>query len=332
MSRPKTIALIAAAAVLLAAGAVLSQGLRFRHYIEYCRNVGVSLKEARKIYGPMTADNEWLMALVTEADRGNWDKVEELTEKDRHSQLGTYYRNICKARKGRLGEDLMSYYQPFDRGLFLPVMEGQTPFSIGCAGEVWWQLGELTLCEHATLLGLIFSPHQKGERFMRRLAAIQLANGEDAAAQKYLRQCRGPASKDWESRIPLRPRTDTILLTGQNRKALLNLLEANPGNTAAYEYLLCYDLLLKDLSTFIKDYDPSRIRSTLYDQGVLAWLASTNTLTPETAAAYRIPDRTLQDFFGYTEIYTSSKSPLSALRPRFGQTYWFYFHFARKNE
>ena len=331
-TRTRTIAIIAASALLLIAGACAFFGMKYRHYIAFCRSVDVSLKEAKKIYGPMNAENEWTMSLVVEADRGNWDKVASLTEKDRRSVIGTYYHNIAAARRGRLAEDLLKYYQPFEIGLFLPVREGETPFSIGCASEVWWQLGELTLAEHAAMLGMIFSPHQSGERFYRRLAQIQLANSDGAAARKYIEKCRSRIGDEWKEKAGRGPSRDTLVFAGQDRAALLNLLEGTQGYNMAYEYLLCLDLLIKDLPSFAEDYDPARSRSRLYDEGITAWLAINNNLSSETAAQYGLEEEVLNDFFRYTETYNKTGGSLKALQPEFGQTFWFWFHFAKRNE
>lgn len=328
----KIICATSAAAVLVLVFFATKPLWKYPHYLAYCKSVGVNLKEAEKHYGKMDDEKEWITALVVEADRGNWDKVEELTAEDRRTEIGTYYRNICMARKGRLGEELMKYYQPFERGLFLPVKEGESRFSISCAGEVWWQLGALVKCEHATMVGMIFSPHQNGERYMRRLAQIQLASGDSEAARKYLNLCKGPVPDDWKDKAALQSPEDRITLSGQDRETLVSLVKANPSNTMAYEYLLCHELLTKDLDAFMADYNPSRIHGRVYDEAVLAYHAIHDSLGPEMAERYDLSDDVIQDFFDYSEIFGSTDKPLEALRPRFGQTYWLYFHFAKRNE
>ena len=321
---------LAAAALLCAAGCAC-YGIRFRHYISYCRSVDVSLSQAAESFGKPNSDNEWAMATVLAADKGNWLKVKELTADDRHSTFCSYYHNLANAKLGSLSDGLLSYYQPFERGLFLPVQEDQTPFVIGCASEVWWQLGAMTQAEHAAILGMTFSPNHKGERYMRRLAEINLVNGDEAAAAKYLAAMRRQLDDGWKEKIPLKPAGDTLVLASDYRGVLLNLLEGNPANTMAYEYLLCLDLLTKDIVHFMEDYDPEGIRSKVYDEVALVGLAMQGRLSDETAGQYGISSDMAQEFFEYTDLYQRGGGQMAPLQDRFGKTYWFFYHFAKRN-
>ena len=60
------------------------------------------------------------------------------------------------------------------------------------------------MAEHAAILGMIFSPHHTGARAVKRLAEINLVNGDEAAAMKYLRLLQKTMCyRDWaERRIP----------------------------------------------------------------------------------------------------------------------------------
>lgn len=323
--------LILAAAAVLCAAACVFFGIRFKNYISYCKSVDVPLCKASKSFGKPSTDMEWAMATVLAADQGNWLKVKELTAVDRHSTLCSYYHNLANAKLGSLSEGLLDYYQPFERALFLPVQEGQPPFVIGCASEAWWQLGAMTQAEHAAILGMTFSPSHSGERYMRRLAEINLVNGDQAAAAKYQARLRRPLDDGWKEKIPLKPAQDTLVLASDYRGVLLNLLAANPSNSMAYEYLLCLDLLTKDLPHFMEDYDPSGPHSRVYDEVALVGLAMQGRLTEQTAGQYGIVSDTARDFFDYTELYQRCSGSMSELQERFGSTYWFFYHFAKRN-
>ena len=43
------------------------------------------------------------------------------------------------------------------------------------------------MAEHCAMLSMIFSPRNSGSRMIKRLAEINLVNGDDEAALKYLR-------------------------------------------------------------------------------------------------------------------------------------------------
>ena len=59
--------------------------------------------------------------------------------------------------------------------------------------------------EHCAMLSMIFSPRNSGSRMIKRLAEINLVNGDDEAALKYLRILdKTLLHKSWaEKRIPV---------------------------------------------------------------------------------------------------------------------------------
>lgn len=264
--------------------------------------------------------------------------------------LGTYFYNLANAMQGRLGEGLMDHYQPFERGLFLPVNDKATRFAITSAGEVWYRLGEMTMAEHSAILGLIFSPEHYGPRYLMRLAQINLVNGEDAAARKYLDMLGGhrgyrqwasehypgnqtPEAERWLERMrSLVPARDTVHYASDARTSLRILLDANPANNMAREYLLCYDLLVKDLDSFIADYGDCGLRARTYQEGILIYLASNGMLSEETVAKYPVSEDVLSDFFEFSDIYQKNSGAMAPLEKKFGKTYMFYFRFAKRNE
>ena len=95
---------------------------------------------------------------------------------------------------------------------------------------------------------------------------------------------------------------------------LLGLLEANPRNMLARNYLLCYDLMNYDLDHFIEDYTPMKIKAHIYQEAVLIWLSQNDKLTEQEAAKYGV-DATIanrmQYFFRTPEKYRG--------------TYWYYY-------
>ena len=130
---------------------------RYPYFRKYAAQNGVTLREAREAWGHPDAVSEQMMGLAVEASLENWDKVGELASEDRRTLVGTYYYNLANAHRGQLADRLMDYYQPFERGLFLPVGEKSTPFQIGCAGDVWFALGDMSMAERDAMLGMLFS-------------------------------------------------------------------------------------------------------------------------------------------------------------------------------
>ncbi|MBQ6958871.1 MAG: hypothetical protein IJP77_09970 [Bacteroidales bacterium] len=351
MRRGRRIAGIILAVALLAAG--LSQCvflLRYPYFRRYAAQNGVSLREARKAWGHPDKDSEWAMGLAVEAALENWDKVSELAARDRTTEIGTYYYNLSNAMKGQLADRLMDYYQPFERGLFLPVGAHSTPFQIGCAGDVWFALGYMPLAERDAMLGMLFSPAHTGSRYLRRLAECNLVTGDLEAASKYLRilhNMRGNRqwARDrfpghWDPAYQLRiaekrnllPQLDLVHGMDQAQIALRILLGTNHTNKMALDYLLCYDLLTKDLDAFVGDYDPSLTASHLYEEAMLIFLAAKGGMTEDNLNHYHISAATLARFNRFVSIYKRDNGSGRNLTQEFGKSYWYYFYFAVKNE
>lgn len=346
--------------ILLAvlAAAVLAVGLsqcvflvRHPYFRKLAAQNGISLRQARKVWGKPDKASEQIMGMVVEADRENWAKVSALAaEKDLKSEIGTYYYNLANAMQDRLPDRLMDYYQPFERGLFLPVGPSSSPFQIACAGDVWFALGYMPLAERDAMLGMLFSPAHTGPRYLRRLAETNLVTGDFEAAAKYLRILLNSRSdRKWaQERLPgqwnpeyqlriaekrnLAPQFDLVHGMDQAQLVLRILLSSNHTNKTALDYLLCYDLLTKDLDAFVGDYDPSLTSSRLYEEAMLIFLAAKGGMNEENFVHYHIASQTFQDFNRFVTIYKRDGGAARNLTDEFGKSYWYFFYFAVRNE
>ena len=302
-----------------------------------------------ELYGEPNESLDNTFGLIMEAVDGNWDKVRQMTSGSRRAELYAYYHNLAMAMEGHLADSLMYYYQPFERGLFVPVDEKAGQLRIAASSEVWYRLGEMTMAEHSAMLAQIFSKNHFGVPYLKRLAEINLVNGQDEAAKKYLLLLADePGCEKWVSdRIPgkqsksvkeniarmrsLTPKKDVVHTAGEYRKTLRNLVESNPDNLLARQYLLCLDIITKDLESFIQDYDPSRDRSRLYDEAVLIFLAQRASMTQENIEYFRVPFDVLQDFSDFNNMMTYNQGAMEPMQERFGKTYWFFYQYAKRN-
>lgn len=302
-----------------------------------------------KLYGEPNEGSENVFGVILEAFEGNWDKVGLLTEGSRTSEIHAYYHNLLMAMEGHLADSLMYYYQPFERGLFLPVDEKSGQLKIAASSEVWFRLGDMTMAEHSAMLAQIFSPNHFGVPYLKRLAEINLVNGQDEAARKYLRLLSGEEDcRDWVSdRIPgneskavkahlsslraLTHKSDMVHRPSDYRGVLKSLLASNPDNALARQYLLCLDILTKNLEHFIEDYDPSRDKSRLYDEAVLIFLARRSAITPQSIAHFGLSPEVLQEFSDYNEMFTFNQGAMKPMQEKYGRTYWFFYQYAKRN-
>lgn len=294
---------------------------------------------------------EYLLAIDSEMYFGRHHRARRLLNEDKlRIPFTSYYYNLLHAQQGTMPQMLMKGYQPATKGLLLSVGPGINYYSLYAANEAWFALGDMTMAEHAAILGMIFSPQHTGARAIKRLAEINLINGDDEAAMKYLRmlqktmcykewaQQRMPQSQTAEVRKWLKrkraviPQADTLRSADSVLFSLRQLLRSNPDNEMACHYLLCYDLLHKDIESFANDYKefaPKQSPSHLYAQGLLVYLAGKKAGLQE-VQQFNIPQSTVEQFNKYTHLYQShrgSKDRMEALRAHYGDTYWFYFHF-----
>ena len=275
---------------------------------------------------------ERVIGLDTEACRENWDKVLELSKVDLYTEEASYCYNLALAMKGRLGDDLFDHSQNYHYSLLFPASSDQTVMTNAMAGEAWFQLGDMTVAEQSAITSLQASPKHTGARYLVRLARVNLISGEDGAAMKYLTilgktlfygkwaRSMMPGRQDEAVRAQLSDaharlaRKDIVHQLDRPREQLLGLLEADPTNAAARNYLLCYDLLTYDLDAFMQDFTPDMIKGRLYQEAVLLWLTLQGRLTPDEIARYGM------------DLSVSDRMNRFGLNPgAFKNTYWYYY-------
>lgn len=289
-------------------------------------------KNYGKLWSTPKFEYERLIGLDAEVARENWDRVLKLSEKDLYMREASYCYNLAQAMKGELGNTLLNHSQGEAYDLLLRVDGGQSVFTNCLAGEAWFHLGAMTIAEQSAITSLQASPNHTGARYLLRLARVNLITGEDAAAQKYLNilgktlfygrwarsmmpECRDDAVSaellQARSRMAV---TDFVHLSNVPRSILLGLLEADPGNTLARNYLLCYDLMRYDLDQFIGDYTPDMINARLYHEAVLIWLDRQGILSEQTAAEYGVDASTIKRMSSFFRMPS-----------KYQDSYWYYY-------
>jgi len=282
---------------------------------------------AQKYYGkwwgtPAVAYDR-MIGLDTEVARENWDKVLKLSEKDLYMTEASYCYNLANAMKGRLGAEYFKHSQDGANSLFIRVSTDRSPFSNGLAGEVWYQLGDMTIAEQSAIIALQASPKHTGARYIKRLAEASLKAGQAASARKYLTLLSGTLFYGQWARERLReplpegkalPKEDFVHYSTRPRPVLLGLLQANPANTAAREYLLCYDMVNLDLEHFMEDFPKGAVATSVYEEAVLIQLSLEDRLDERELLRYGIDTGALDRM----DRFFSNPS-------RFRNTYWYYY-------
>jgi hypothetical protein len=257
---------------------------------------------------------------------------------------------MALTKKGILPEYLLDFYQPAASGLILPVAPNENWQSIFVSNEVFYLIGDMNFAQHSAMLGNTFSPYQRSSRMLKRLAEINMVNGDSTGANKYLRiLSKTLFHKKWAENLQTinfttgtdkwltekraqTPKIDTIRQSNNYLASLNFLVEQHPNNVVALDYLLCYHLLNKDLKSFKKVYDQygrsiDRPVPSLYSESLLIQLFASNADQKE-VESYAISPKKIKDFADYMQIFEKTKGEINALTGRFGKSYWFYYHFA----
>lgn len=293
-------------------------------------------KNYGKLIGKPDFDFEKLIALDVETSRENWDKVLDISKRNLHYNEAVYFYNLALAKKGCMSENLFRHPQNYELGLFFLVTDQISPFSNGLAGEVWYHLGNMTLADQSAMVAMQSSPKHTGARFIKRMAMINLISGEYGAAQKYLgmlsktmlyrkwAKSMYPDAQDEEATQKIDAaranlvRTDVVSGSNNYRLLLHKLLEANPGNRMAREYLLSYDLLLCDLPAFIEDYVPEENNPAVYQEAALIWI---NIQHQEGNISQKVD----MDKYGITMESVERLRNFYRYPERYRNTYWYYY-------
>ncbi len=292
---------------------------------------------------PMPGKPQWeyeqRLAIENEYYFGNYDKAIALARKyPQPNAVTSFYYYLSQAQKGMLADSLLCY-PVRDLGTLAKIGD-QSPLPvINMMNELYYVLGDMTYAERAAMMRNVFSPDNRNVRMIKRLAEVNLASEDTLAAMKYLRMLsKTHVYRSWAAkRIPgsMHPevenhlkhkrkmvnKQDTLRLGDNCYTILVELLESNPDNTVALDYLLCTDLLVKDMESFKKDYDHFCMErgkprdKSLYQQALMIYLAGTGAPKEEWERYITSPGL-LQRFSDYNNHRGDS---------RFSDTYWYYF-------
>ncbi|MBR1410258.1 MAG: hypothetical protein IJ580_04085 [Prevotella sp.] len=265
---------------------------------------------------------------------GNYDKVADIVKNsDGWNNQMLFFYNLVWAKRGELPNHLMDF-TPNYLGTFEKIGPETPLLTIRNMNELYWALGDMTFTERAAMMTNVFSHNNRNVRMIKRLAECNYVSGDSLATEKYLRILdKTFVYKKWADHIRKNGKTiyqekmkfvnhhDTITITDNAHFLMMQLLDANPDNTIALDYILCSDLLLKDMTNFKRDYDrycmdinkprPKK----LYQEALCIWLAGSE-------ASQEDWQRYIQriDIFEQFKQYSNQRG-----NPSFKGTYWYYF-------
>ena len=209
-----------------------------------------------------------------------WDKIIEKAEKKpATTPLSVSCVNLALSQKGVLADRLFEFYQNGGEGLF-PTFTRDMISPVSTA-EIFFRLGMVNDAERYMFEAQEAIPnYRKSARLTRRIIECEIINGNYKVAAKLLRRLQKTLFySNWANqtmallgnekainRHPIygklrkyREKKQDFLFSDREMDQMLGLLFLNDNhNKMAYEYLVCYELLQRNMEKFVQYYPLGR--------------------------------------------------------------------------
>ena len=209
-----------------------------------------------------------------------WDKIIEKAEKKpATTPLSVSCVNLALSQKGMLADRLFEFYQNGGEGLF-PTFTRDMISPVSTA-EIFFRLGMVNDAERYMFEAQEAIPnYRKSARLTRRIIECEIINGNYQVAAKLLRRLQKTLFySNWANQMmallgnekainrhPIygklrkyREKKQDFLFSDREMDQMLGLLFLNDNhNKMAYEYLMCYELLQRNMEKFVQYYPLGR--------------------------------------------------------------------------
>ncbi|MDR1866217.1 MAG: DUF6057 family protein [Bacteroidales bacterium] len=298
--------------------------------------------------------SEILGRMTREVQHGNWEQALELgMGYPTKNRLICYLTNIALYETGQMPHRMFHVRQLGPAGLFLD--RDMTYPTLWHLGEVYYRLGMIPEAEHCAFEALVTSPDEPNAQALQRLATTCLIRRDTALFRKYaalfdhapmygkwIRQQRlylNSSLADPSFRIPGAPavcRCADFFIDYRYPAAILQqLLRSCPEHRMAFEYLMAFHLLYKDIAGAKECMDAYYAGFSYpsipvhYEEALLIYENTAGT-DSDFAAQYPVSPATRRRFDEYIQAFKAaqgSRRNYEHLEKKFANTYWFYVHF-----
>lgn len=262
------------------------------------------------------------------------------------------YANLSLFMQGRLLDDFLEFSSTDFDPLFLPFSANNLIPLFG--QEVYYQMGLMNESVRWAFEASVANPQGTQSRLLRRLAQGNLILGKYEVAGKYLSVLEHSLYyKRWASQMK-QSLSDTLsnqFMWVKTKRNLLpshdffsgghpilfleHYLDQQPHNKMAFEYLMAYYLLSKDLKA-VMDYLPQLFNHdyakfpSLLAQVVVLYLA-THPQDADVLKSYPIPSDVFKQFELFHSVLRANQAnpevAKALLKKDFGKTVWYYLQF-----
>ncbi|MBN2636545.1 MAG: hypothetical protein JXR61_09765 [Prolixibacteraceae bacterium] len=279
-----------------------------------------------------------------------WDEVLEMSKKVKNYNRDVNFQfNRALLHTGKLLDDLFSYEQLLGvQGLFLDI-----PFTSEVAlpnSDLYFDLGVIDESQRFAFEAQTLMPNSP--RVLKRLTQNSVIMENSAAATTFINVLSAnPVEKKWvgeyyellqnkekqqHNKLIAEKRAFMNKAEGLKispRDKMLSLLQQNPENKFAFEYLIAFDLMEHDLSSFIKDL--TYIKNFEYqktpraiEEAILLFASQRSDL--KLPYDFNISPNTVNQFREFASITRANagnrtKAKLAAIE--YKNTYWYYVLF-----
>jgi hypothetical protein len=283
--------------------------------------------------------------------QGKWNEAIEYHEKyPSENMIGQYFYNIALSESGQLCDRLFHGRQDFGTGsLFLPwssehINWGAYSFyAIGLINEAQrWAYEEM----------VVYGPSPQN---MKLLVKSSLINGKYTLAKKYTGILKNTLfynswAKEYEKligdslginsnpdlgkKVKILPRSDFFVFLESPEQNLPVLVDETPANKEAFEYLMSWLLLSKEVETLVnnirlmKKIGYTRIPKHI-EEAIMIYYNSQGVF-PD-LGGLSVSNETVLRFEQYLGAYLKARQNPGTMKEKmqkqFGNTFWYYFHF-----
>ena len=285
---------------------------------------------------------------------GKWDAILEDPAARYNNLLINNMVNLALSQKGTLLEDLFAYPQNGPSSLLVADEESlQVVPILQIVSQIHYHFGNVACAQNLAFDA--FVAHRYGTpTLLKLLVKTNLVTGAYGVAEKYIARLEktwryadwaaGMRKFLWDdaaveadpelgSKRRDLPLENAFLFTHGTYKEMQDILEANPGDRVARDYLLALLLLMKnsnEIRSFVTTHygtPPLPELPSLVQQALL--VASED--DPDSCRSLGVSQEMTERFQRFRQRYAAAvrggENPANTLRREFGSTYWYYVLF-----
>jgi len=283
---------------------------------------------------------------------GRFDEIIEESKKPINNLLHAYYLNIALMETDQLGKQFLQFDQKGINGL-IPIMNKELA-SLITLNELNFTLGDIAASQNFAFESNITISKTGSPRLYKRLVQTNLISGDYPVAEKYINLLEQTHYyKEWATNQRHFLYNDMAVendeLLGTKRRGLpaenyllgatdliyrmQHLVNADPDNTAAKEYLASVFLFGKQMPLFIelidKYYNTEEALLNLPERFQEA-IIIINENNPTEWDRYKINPLVVSKYEDFKQLFLEKRNNANIsniMYHKYGNTYWFYFMF-----